>query len=206
MSVSMENNLDRVYNYVKKYIYNNGYAPSIREIMNSLNIKSTSSVHLYLKKLDEKGKIIFAGENKSRAIELTNKNINMDSIKKIPMIGEIPAGTPRLAIENIDEDEIYIFSKCLFPSSGELFMLNVVGSSMIKAGIFDGDLIVVRKQNTAENGQIVVAMIEDSATVKRFYKEKNFFRLKPENELMCDIITKELNILGIVIGLIRNRI
>lgn len=202
--LEMSEKMNSVAEYINDYICDNGFPPTVRDICNNCNIKSTASAKYYLDKMESLG-MIKKSRQKSRAVELTTqKGVVHRDVINIPLVGEIPAGSPKLALEEIDE--VYPFPTSFFPSSGDLFMLNVVGSSMIEAGIFDGDIIVVRAQQNADNGQIVVAMIEDCATVKRFYKEKDHIRLHPENHTMRDIITEDAVILGIVVGLVRNRI
>lgn len=200
----LQEKLNQILEFVSKFKNENGFAPSVRDICHECNIKSTSSVHIYLKKLETDG-LLKINKQKSRAIEVPKDTINPNDFVKIPCIGSIQAGQPRYAFE--DCEDIYTLPNNLFNSRGDIFMLNVEGHSMIEAGILAGDKIIVRGQSTAENGQIVVALIDDSATVKRFYKEKNYIRLHPENRLMNDIICYDnCSVLGIVVGLIRNTI
>lgn len=208
-----ETTLSKVYEIIKSYLNDKGYPPSLREIMKEINVSSTSTIKYYLDKLEEKG-LIKRTNNKNRAIELvkevslkTNTKItsnNEDSLllTKIPLLGQVAAGSPILAIENYEEE--YAFSENLFSRKGELFMLTVKGDSMINAGIYNKDKIVVKKQNYANNSDIVVAMLNGSATVKRFYKEDNRIRLQPENDFMRPIYCVDVDIIGKVIGLIRN--
>ena len=170
-----------------------GVIPSVREIGAELGIKSTSSVHRYLTSLEEKG-YIERGDGLSRSIRLPGSQVS-----HIPVLGVVTAGQPILAVESVEE---YIPVQ-LRGNSKELFALRVRGESMIKAGILDGDLIIARRTPTAENGEIVVALIDDEATVKRFYKENGGFRLQPENDTMEPIYTDHLMILGRVVGLQR---
>lgn len=186
---------NEILQYIEKYIADNGYAPSIRDICGDLGIRSTSTVHAALQRLSESGRIRFS-PNLKRTIELTSK----PHVANIPLVGTIAAGQPIFAAQNVEE--VFPLPDGLF-GTGELFMLRVRGESMIDAGIFDGDAIVVKQQPTADNGQIVAALIDDSATVKRFYKENGHFRLQPENEAMDPIICDDVNVLGIVVGLIR---
>lgn len=188
---------DLVYNYIVEFISANGYPPTVREICNHVKLDSTSSVVYHLKKLEEAGKIIRNG-NKNRAIELTDKSVTGTTI---PVIGEIAAGTPILAEENLMDR--FLFSEGMFKGSN-LFILKVKGDSMIDVGILNGDYVVISKQEVANNGEIVACLIENEATVKRFYKENGYFRLQPENPYMRPIITSQVNILGKVVGLIRN--
>lgn len=170
-----------------------GVIPSVREIGAELGIKSTSSVHRYLTSLKEKG-YIERGDGLNRSIRLPGSQVS-----HIPVLGVVTAGQPILAVESVEE---YIPVQ-LRGNSKELFALRVRGESMIKAGILDGDLIIARRTPTAENGEIVVALIDDEATVKRFYKENGGFRLQPENDTMEPIYTDHLMILGRVVGLQR---
>ena len=188
---------DLVYNYIVEFIGSNGYPPTVIEICNHVKLDSTSSVVYHLKKLEEAGKIIRNG-NKNRAIELTDKSVTGTTI---PVIGEIAAGTPILAEENLMDR--FLFSEGMFKGSN-LFILKVKGDSMIDVGILNGDYVVISKQEVANNGEIVACLIENEATVKRFYKENGYFRLQPENPYMRPIITSQVNILGKVVGLIRN--
>ncbi len=201
----MEYTLSKVYNLIEKNILENGYPPTMREIMKEMSVASTSTVKYYLDKLEEKN-LIKRLNNKSRGIELVNKsklNIKDNShIKEVPLLGDVAAGKPIFAIENYDE--IYEISDNLFNIKSDVFMLKVKGESMINAGILNGDIILVRKQNYADNTEIVVAMIDGEVTVKRFYKEKNRVRLQPENDFMEPIYTDNVEILGKVIGLIRH--
>ena len=206
-----ENKLTEVYDLIKNFIQTKGYPPTLRELMDKINVNSTSTVKYYLDKLEEKQLIKRSG-NKNRAIELTETITKPDispvfynsasSLTKIPVLGEVAAGTPILAVENYDE--VYEFSENIFSKRGELFILTVKGDSMVNAGIFNKDKIVVKKQNYANNTDIVVAMLNGSATVKRFYKENGQIRLQPENDYMKPIYCVDVDILGKVVGLIRN--
>lgn len=188
--------LNNVFSYVEGYILNYGYPPSVREICRDLSIKSTATCHSYLKRLEEQGLISISG-SKKRAIMLTKPKADCISV---PLIGSIAAGTPILADENLEE--YYPLSRD-FESYGETFMLNVRGDSMREIGIYNGDKVIIRKQETAENGEIVAALIDDSATVKRFFKKNGKFILHPENEAYNDIVTENVVVLGKVVGLIR---
>lgn len=189
----------KVFEYIKKQIKDTGYPPSVREICAAVGFKSTSSAHQYIWRLAEKG-YIDKGDLKTRAIRV----VGNESTISVPIVGKVAAGEPILATENI-EDYMSIgesfFSKDALQNDN--FILKVQGESMIEAGINDGDYIIVSKQNSARNGQIVVAMIEGEATVKTFYKEKDYVRLQPENSTMEPIIVKDVQILGKVIGLFR---
>ncbi len=194
MSETSRNKMQAVLNYINEYNAEHGYSPTVREICAKLNIKSTASAYYYLEKLSGEG-YLSKSPNKNRAV-----NFKKNASVNIPLIGTVTAGQPIFAYENYED--YYSFPAGSFKGS-ELFMLNVQGNSMIDAGIFDGDKIVVRKQQTAENGDIVVALIDDSATVKRFFKKDGYIVLHPENETMADIIVEDAAILGKVIGLVR---
>lgn len=191
----IDQKLEKVLNFVKRYQSENGFPPSVREICSALNIKSTATAHYYLAKLEKQGHIC-KNANKNRTIVLTDA---LDYVS-VPLVGTVTAGTPILAVENLDG---------YYPLPPELaeeensFLLQVKGDSMIEAGILDGDKIICRKTQTAENGEIVVALIDDSATVKRFYRRNGKIVLHPENERLSDIIVDEAFILGKVTGLIR---
>lgn len=188
---------ERVLNFIAEFTKKNSYPPSVREMCQGLGISSTATIVYHLKKLEEQGKLS-REKSRNRAIEVSGVSM----LSGIPVVGKVAAGTPITATENIEDT--LSFSQNLFGNQDELFILNVQGESMINAGIFDGDKIVVHKQENAENGEIVVAMIDGEATVKRFYKEKNQIRLQPENDFMAPIIVKDAQILGTVVGLIRN--
>ncbi len=189
----------RVLDYIKEQIRDTGYPPSVREICAALGFKSTSSAHQYIWRLAEKG-YIDKGDLKTRAIRV----VGNESTISVPVVGKVAAGEPILAVENI-EDYMTIgesfFSKDALKNDN--FILKVQGESMINAGINNGDYIVVSKQETARNGQIVVALIDNEATVKTCYKEDGHIRLQPENDTMEPIIVKDVQILGKVIGLFR---
>ena len=193
-----------ILNFIKYKSAEEGYPPTIREICAGVGIKSTSTVHHHLSKLEEKG-YIRKKSAKNRALEVVEKNEEGEFIETkktfdVPILGQVTAGEPILATENI-EDTFPI--PIDFTSADSMFILNVEGESMIEAGILDGDKILVKQQNTANNGEIVVALLEDSATVKRYFKEDDHVILKPENSTMEPIKTSDVNILGIVIGLYR---
>lgn len=187
--------------YLKSQIINKGYPPAVREICEAVNLKSTSSVHSHLETLEKNG-YIRRDPSKPRAIEIIDDEFNLTrrELVNVPIVGTITAGEPILAVENI---EGYFPVPSEYMPNEETFMLKVKGESMINAGILDGDKILVQKQPTASNGEIVVALIDDSVTVKTFYKEKGYYRLQPENDTMDPIIVPEVNILGKVIGLFR---
>ncbi|HHV83617.1 MULTISPECIES: transcriptional repressor LexA [Tepidanaerobacter] len=196
----------QILDYICSYSSLKGYPPSVREICKATNLKSTATVHGYLTQLEKKG-YIKREMQKPRAIEVTDANspytsVSNNNVVKIPLVGKVTAGLPILAQENIEE--FFAFPKEMIPTSDDnVFMLLVKGDSMIGAGILDGDYVIVQSTTTAENGDIVVALIEDEATIKRFYKEENHFRLQPENPFMEPIIVSSLRILGKVIGLYR---
>ena len=187
--------------YIKNTILNKGYPPAVREICEAVHLKSTSSVHSHLAALEEKG-YIRRDPSKPRTIEILDDsfNFNRREMVNIPVIGTVAAGEPILAEERIED--YFPFPAEALPNA-ETFMLNVKGESMIDAGILPGDRLIVEQRSTAENGEIVVALLDDSATVKRYYKEKDHYRLQPENSSMDPIITDHVDILGKVIGLIR---
>lgn len=190
-----------ILDYLKTQIINRGYPPAVREICEAVNLKSTSSVHSHLETLEKNG-YIKRDPSKPRAIEIIDDGFNgaRRELVNVPIVGTITAGQPILAVENM---EGYFPIPSEYMPNEETFMLRVKGESMINVGIYDGDKILVQRQTTAQNGDIVVALIEDSVTVKTFYKEKGYYRLQPENDTMDPIIVTELNILGKVIGLFR---
>lgn len=193
-------NQQRILEYIKSEIQTKGYPPSVREIANAVGLKSTSTVHGHLTRLEKKG-LLHRDAMKPRAMEVIgDPNFLRNATTAIPVVGRVTAGQPILAEENIEE---YIPIPDAMLGDGEHFILLVKGESMIQAGIMDGDYVVVRKQQEARNGDIVVAMIEDSATVKRFYKEHGHFRLQPENPTMAPIYTDQVVILGKVVSLYR---
>lgn len=187
--------------YIKSQILNKGYPPSVRDICEAVNLKSTSSVHAHLESLEKNG-YIRRDPTKPRAIEIIDDNFNLvrREVVNVPIIGQVAAGEPILAVQNING--YFPIPAELMPNQ-ETFILEVKGESMINIGIYDGDHIIVGKQNIAENGQIVVALVDDSATVKRFYKENGHYRLQPENDFMDPIIVDSVEIVGKVLGLIR---
>lgn len=189
----------QILDYIYDFVRTKGYPPSVREICAATNLRSTATVHGYLVQLEKKG-YLSRDPQKPRAIDVIDKKIFNNQLVEVPLIGNVTAGQPILAEENIEE--IYSLSKELIHDSN-VFMLKVQGDSMINAGILNGDYVFVKVTNTAENGDIVVALIEDKATVKRFYKEEGFVRLQPENPHMQPIIVKDVKILGKVIGLFR---
>ncbi|WP_235865695.1 transcriptional repressor LexA [Sarcina ventriculi] len=191
-----------VYDFLLEFTKTNGYPPSVREICKAVSLKSTSTVHGHLKRLEKKG-LIYRDSTKPRAIVINEISLNNNAINtlKIPIVGNITAGMPILATENIDGSfEISLNS---IKHDNNLFALKVQGHSMINAGINDGDLAIIEQCNFADNGKIVVALINDEATLKTFYKEKNHIRLQPENNSMEPIIVKDCSILGVLVGIFR---
>ena len=188
--------------YMKNEILNRGFPPSVREICEAVNLKSTSSVHAHLETLEKNG-YIRRDPTKPRAIEIVDDNFNLvrRETVNVPIIGKVAAGEPLLAVENIDG---YFPIPAEFMPKNQAFMLVVHGESMINAGIFDGDYVVVEQQETANNREKIVALVEDSATVKTFYKEDDLIRLQPENDYLEPIIVhpekQSFQILGKVIG------
>lgn len=206
----------QILRYITKQIQANGYAPSVREIGRAVGLSSTATVHCYLKKLEELG-YIRKENQKGRTLRVLKKEedlynpnrigkepprafYNRREMVDVPVIGKITAGSPILAVENVTDTLPIPID---FVGNSQSFMLVVRGESMIEAGILDGDLILVRRQNVAENGEIIVALIDDEATVKTFYKEKDHIRLQPENSTMDPIIVPDCKILGKVIGVFR---
>ena len=187
-----------IYEYIKAQIDEAGYPPSVREICTAVGLSSPSTVHRYINNLEEKGYIIKDG-SKKRALKLTKQEDGID-VLSVPVVGTVAAGQPILAEENIEE---YFPLPVDFAKNADMFMLKVRGESMINAGILDGDYVVVEQRETAKNGEIVVALIGDSATVKTFYKEKEHIRLQPENDELEPIIIKDAKILGKVSGVFR---
>ncbi len=193
-----------ILDYIKKEVEEKGYPPSVREIGEAVGLASSSTVHGHLSRLEKKG-FIRRDPTKPRAIEILDRPTKerrpeTDTVK-VPLVGKVTAGEPITAVENIEE---YIPLPKKMVGNGKHFILSVQGDSMINAGIFDKDYVIVRQQPTADNGDIVVAMTPDEeATVKRFYKEKDYVRLQPENDLMEPILLPQVTILGKVVGLIR---
>lgn len=198
---SLSDKQEQILSYIKEVILSKGYPPSVREICEAVGLKSTSSVHAHLETLEERG-YIRRDPAKPRTIEIVDDSFNLSrrEFANIPMIGEVAAGAPLLAVENIQN---YFPMPTEFLSNNETFMLKVKGESMINVGIYNGDWIMVEKQETARNGEIIVALVDDSATVKTFYKESNHIRLQPENDNMEPIIVDDVKILGKVTGLFR---
>lgn len=189
-----------IIDFIRKNVNAKGYPPSVREIGQAVGLKSSSTVHGYLKRLEAKG-YIRRDPTKPRAIEVTGtERAFIEEIEIVPLLGRVAAGQPILAAENHDYS---LPLPASYFGEGDFFMLKVRGESMIDAGIYENDLVVVRQQPNANNGDIVVAMLGDEATVKRFYKENSHIRLQPENQAMEPIIAEDVAILGKVIGLMR---
>ena len=189
--------------YIKNEILNRGFPPAVREICDAVHLKSTSSVHSHLESLEKNG-YIRRDPTKPRAIEILDDNFNLvrREIINVPIMGKVAAGSPILAVENVDG--YFPIPSEYMPKGKTTFMLEVKGESMINAGIFNGDKVLIQQQTTAENGEMIVALVEDSATVKTYYKEDGYYRLQPENDDMAPIIVDgELKILGKVIGVFR---
>ncbi|MBO5160137.1 MAG: transcriptional repressor LexA [Lachnospiraceae bacterium] len=191
----------QILEYIKSEILNKGYPPSVRDICQAVNLKSTSSVHSHLETLEKNG-YIRRDPTKPRTIEILDDNFNLvrREVVNVPMVGTVAAGQPILAIENI---ETYFPIPSEYMPNEETFMLKVKGESMINAGILDGDNILVKRQSYAKNGDMVVALVDDSATVKTFYKEDGHIRLQPENDYMDPIILPDVEIIGKVFGVFR---
>jgi repressor LexA len=191
----------QILDYIKTETEAQGYPPSVREIGHAVGLKSTSTVHGHLSQLERKG-YIRRDSSKPRAIEVLPAAgvLPRTASVAVPLVGRVTAGLPVLAVENIED---YFPLPKDFGEQGTLFMLRVAGDSMIEAGILDGDYVIVRQQENADNGEIVVALLEDEATVKRFFKEKDKLRLQPENRFMDPIIVEDASILGKVIGVVR---
>ena len=195
---------DQILQFMKQFIVEHGYPPTIREIGKAVNLSSPATIHTHLKNLEEKG-VIKKGDSKNRALELLVENEfahQNDLVVEVPLLGKITAGSPIEAIEK--PDEYFSLPSYLIPKNKEVFTLNVSGTSMINAGILDGDIVIVERTNNARNGEIVVAMTdENEVTLKTYYKEKDYFRLQPENDTMDPIILDNVTILGKAIGLYR---
>ena len=187
--------------YIKSQILERGFPPAVREICEAVNLKSTSSVHSHLETLEKNG-YIRRDPTKPRAIEILDDNFNLTrrEMVNVPIVGQVAAGEPILAQQNIEN---YFPIPVDFMPNSQTFLLKVKGESMINAGILDGDMVLVEETPAASNGDMVVALVDDGATVKTFYKEEGIFRLQPENDFMDPIIVKEVRILGKVIGVFR---
>ena len=202
MSRSSEDKQIEIYEFIKEQIIEKGYPPSVREICKGVGLSSTSSVHGHLSKLEKKG-LIRRDSTKPRTIEILKEPIVPKEMVNIPILGKVTAGTPILAVENIEDT--FPISLNFIPSNKDLFMLKISGESMIDAGILDGDLAIIEKTNTAKNGEIVVALIDNEVTLKRFFKEDKHIRLQPENKNMDPIILQDdsVSIVGKLAGIFR---
>ena len=189
-----------IYDFLKVYTENRGFPPSVREICEAVGLKSTSTVHGHLKRLEKKG-LIKRDPTKPRALEIIELNKPKKEMINIPIVGKVTAGIPILATENIEDS--FPVPLDYIKHNRELFMLKVSGESMINVGINNGDLAIIEKQENAENGDIVVALIDNEATIKRFFKEKDHIRLQPENDTMKPIIVPNCSIIGKLVGLFR---
>lgn len=189
-----------IYKFLITYTENRGYPPSVREICEAVSLKSTSTVHGHLKRLEKKG-LIKRDPTKPRALEIMELSENKKEMLNIPIIGKVTAGLPILAVENVEDT--FSIPLDYIKHDRELFMLKVTGDSMINVGIRDNDLAIIESAVTASNGEIVVALIENEATIKTFFKEKDHVKLKPENDTMEPIIVPDCKILGKLVGLFR---
>lgn len=195
-----------ILDFIKHEVKTKGYPPSVREIGQAVGLASSSTVHGHLARLESKG-LIRRDPTKPRAIEILDhdEEIPAQNVVNVPIVGKVTAGIPITAVENIEE--YFPLPEHLVPSDESVYMLEIEGDSMVDTGILNGDYVIVRSQQTASNGDIVVAMTdENEATVKRFFKEKDYFRLQPENQTMEPIILKNVTILGVVIGLYRQMV
>ncbi|WP_333859831.1 transcriptional repressor LexA [Clostridium sp.] len=199
MTEHSNNRQCQIYTFIKSQIKEKGYPPSVREICAAVGLKSTSTVHSYLEKLEKRG-FIKRDATKSRTIEVIEKSHKKEMIE-VPIIGTITAGMPIMAVENIED--YFPLPMDYIKNKKDIFMLKVKGESMVDVGILDGDLSLIEKVDSAENGDIVVALIENEATLKRFFKEKNHIRLQPENKSMSPIIVNDCKIIGRLIGIYR---
>ena len=201
---------DQLYEFIKNYKNDNGYPPTIREMCKAIKVSSTSTIFYYLNKLENSNKIK-KNPNKNRALEIVDDNAthianlttiadDVENLTRIPVLGTVTCGEPILAIQT--NEEYFMVSPTLFKGDN-LFMLTAKGDSMINAGIFHGDKVVLRQQSHADNGDIVAALLDDSATIKRFFKEDGHYRLQPENDSMSPIIVDNVQIIGKVVGLVR---
>lgn len=197
---------EQIYEYIREYIAQHGYPPSVREIGQAVGLKSASTVHGYMRQLEERG-LLSREARLPRALGLPEEpnpgaEIPSDDMIRLPLVGTVAAGVPILAEQNIEE--VFTLPRNLVGTSDTTFMLRVRGDSMINIGIYEGDIVIVREQDTAENGEIIVALVDDeSATVKRYFREADCIRLQPENDTMQPFYEKNVRILGKVIGVYR---
>ncbi|WP_221372626.1 transcriptional repressor LexA [Clostridium perfringens] len=190
----------QIYNFLVEFTKSKGYPPSVREICEAVSLKSTSTVHGHLKRLEKKG-LIYRDPTKPRALEIVELSNEEKELIDIPIVGKVTAGMPILATENIED--MFQMPINYVKHNNDLFILKVTGDSMIEAGILDGDLAIIEQKNVATNGDIVVALIENEATIKRFFKENGFIRLQPENKNYEPIIVEDCSILGKLVGIYR---
>lgn len=200
MSKGKSNKQEEIFEFIKSQLIDKGYPPTVREICAHVGLRSTSTVHGHLSRLEKKG-LIKRDPAKPRAIELVGASRSKTEMIDIPIVGKVTAGEPILAVENVEDT--FSLPLTYIKNTNPLFILNIRGESMINAGIHNGDMAIIEKVNSAENGDIVVAMIENEATIKRFFKEANHIRLQPENDNMKPIIVKNCSILGKLVGLYR---
>lgn len=190
----------QIYKFIKNQVKEKGYPPSVREICAAVGLKSTSTVHMHLENLEKKG-LIKRDQAKPRTIGIVDELPNKKEMINVPIIGNIAAGTPILAVENIEDT--FPLPIDYIKSSNQLFILRVHGESMVDVGVLDGDFAIIEKTNSAENGELVAALIENEATLKRFFKEKGHIRLQPENKTMKPIIVPDCTIIGKLVGIYR---
>lgn len=198
---------EQLLEFIKSYQIDNGFPPTVREMCKAIKVSSTSTIFYYLNKLENANKIK-KNPNKNRALEIVDSGVaniktisnTQENLTRIPVLGTVTCGEPILAVQT--SEEYFMVSPTLFKGE-DLFMLTAKGESMINAGIYDGDKIVLKQQSYASNGDIVAALIDDSATIKRFFKENGHYRLQPENDTMSPIIVDHVQILGKVVGLVR---
>lgn len=190
----------QIYNFLVEFTKSKGYPPSVREICQAVSLKSTSTVHGHLKRLEKKG-LIYRDPTKPRALEIVELSTEEKELIDIPIVGKVTAGMPILATENIED--MFQIPINYVKHNNELFILKVTGDSMIECGILDGDLAIIEQKNIASNGDIVVALIENEATIKRFFKENGFIRLQPENKNYEPIIVPDCSVLGKLVGIYR---
>lgn len=190
----------QIYNFLIEFTKSKGYPPSVREICQAVSLKSTSTVHGHLKRLEKKG-LIYRDPTKPRALEIVELSNEEKELIDIPIVGKVTAGMPILATENIED--MFQIPINYVKHNNDLFILKVTGDSMIEAGILDGDLAIIEQKNVATNGDIVVALIENEATIKRFFKKNGFIRLQPENKNYEPIIVEDCSILGKLVGIYR---
>lgn len=200
MSEFKHSKQEEILQFIKDQLCEKGYPPSVREICSAVGLRSTSTVHGHLERLEKKG-YIKRDPTKPRAIEVVDNNLFKREMINIPVVGTVTAGQPILAVENVEDT--FTIPITYVKSDKELFMLTISGESMIEAGILDGDKVIIEKTDTAENGEIVIALIGNEATIKRFFKEKDHIRLQPENRTMDPIIVDDCKIIGKIVALYR---